>query len=142
MTLGSDPAITRGRRAPFTMIQIAASSVLVCGIQEAVPTAGGWGFWGQRRSRPLPRIVSLSRRMSIAPKDRVGLTGDSHPGKPAWIKTNLNAQRWLMGRRTCASMVAAGPQPALGEVISASSQDSDRGHDVSILMATIGPVGR
>jgi hypothetical protein len=48
----------------------------------------------------------------------------------------------LMGRRTWASMVAAGPQPAPSEVVSASSPDSDRGHDVSILMATIGPVGR
>jgi hypothetical protein len=48
----------------------------------------------------------------------------------------------LMGRRTCASMVAAGPQPAPSEVVIASSQDSDRGHDVSILMALIGPVGR
>jgi hypothetical protein len=38
--------ITRGTRTRFTMIQIAASSVLVCGIQEAVPTAGVWGFWG------------------------------------------------------------------------------------------------
>jgi len=42
----------------------------------------------------------------------------------------------------CASVVAAGPQPALGEVVSGSSQDSDGGHDVSILMAVIGPVGR
>ena len=41
----------------------------------------------------------------------------------------------MMGRRICASVVAAGPQPALGEV-TASSQDSDRGHDVSILMAS------
>jgi hypothetical protein len=48
----------------------------------------------------------------------------------------------LTGRRTFASMVAAGPQPAPSEVVSASSQESDRGHDVSILMATIGPVGR
>jgi len=39
-------------------------------------------------------------------------------------------------------MVAAGPQPAPSEVVIASSQDSDRGHDVSILMAMIGPVGR
>ncbi len=48
----------------------------------------------------------------------------------------------LMGRRSCASMVAAGAQPAPSEVVIASSQDSDRGHDVSILMALIGPVGR
>jgi len=42
----------------------------------------------------------------------------------------------------CASVVAAGAQPALGEVVTASSQESDHGHDVSILMASIGPVGR
>jgi hypothetical protein len=48
----------------------------------------------------------------------------------------------MMGRRICASVVAAGAQPALGEVVSGSSQDSDGGHDVSILMAVIGPVGR
>jgi len=47
----------------------------------------------------------------------------------------------MMGRRICASVVAAGAYPALAEV-TASSQDSDRGHDVSILMAVIGPVGR
>jgi len=47
-----------------------------------------------------------------------------------------------MGGRTCASMVAAGPQPAPSEVVIASSQDSNRRHDVSILMALIGPVGR
>jgi hypothetical protein len=48
----------------------------------------------------------------------------------------------LMARRTYASMVAADPQPAPSEVVIASSQDSDHGHDVSILMALIGPVGR
>jgi hypothetical protein len=48
----------------------------------------------------------------------------------------------MMGRRICASGVAAGPQPALGEVVAASSRHSDRGHDVSILMAMIGPLGR
>ena len=48
----------------------------------------------------------------------------------------------MMRRRICASVVAAGPQPALGEVVTVSSQDSDRGHDVSILMPVIGPVGR
>jgi len=48
----------------------------------------------------------------------------------------------MAGRRMCASVVAAGPQPALGEVIIPSSQHSDRGYDVSILMAMIGPVGR
>jgi len=47
-----------------------------------------------------------------------------------------------MGWRIGASMVAAGPQPALGKVVTASSQSSDGGHDVSILMAVIGPVGR
>ena len=40
------------------------------------------------------------------------------------------------------SVVAAGPQPALGEVVTVSSQGSDRGHDVSILMAVTGAVGR
>jgi hypothetical protein len=39
-------------------------------------------------------------------------------------------------------MVAAGPQPAPSEVVIALSQDSDRGHDVSILMALIGLVDR
>jgi hypothetical protein len=48
----------------------------------------------------------------------------------------------MAGRRIRASVVAAGPQSALGEVVSPSSQHSDRGHDVSILMAMIGPVGR
>jgi hypothetical protein len=48
----------------------------------------------------------------------------------------------MMGRRICASMVAAGPQPALGEVVTASSRHSDRSHDVSILTAVIGLVGR
>ena len=38
--------ITRSSRTPFIMTQIAASSVLVCGIQEAVPTAGGLGLLG------------------------------------------------------------------------------------------------
>jgi hypothetical protein len=47
----------------------------------------------------------------------------------------------MMGRRICASVVAAGPQPALGEVVTVSSQGSDRGHDLSILMAVTGPVG-
>ena len=47
-----------------------------------------------------------------------------------------------MRRRICASVVAAGPQPALGEVVTVSSQGSDRGHDVSILMAVTGAVGR
>ena len=45
-------------------------------------------------------------------------------------------------RRICASVVAAGAQPALGEVVTSSSPDGDFGHDVSILMAMIGPVGR
>jgi hypothetical protein len=44
-----------------------------------------------------------------------------------------------MGGRICASVVAAGPRPALGEVVAASSRHSNRGHDVSILMAMIGP---
>jgi hypothetical protein len=48
----------------------------------------------------------------------------------------------LMGRGTCASMVGAGPQPAPSEVVIVSLQDSRRGHDVSILMALIGPDGR
>jgi hypothetical protein len=48
----------------------------------------------------------------------------------------------MAGGRICASVVAAGPQPALSQVVSASSPRSDRGHDVSILMAMIGPVGR
>ena len=47
-----------------------------------------------------------------------------------------------MGGRICASMVAAGPRPALGEVIAASCLRRDRGHGVSILVATTGPVGR
>jgi len=47
----------------------------------------------------------------------------------------------MAGWRIRASVVATGPQPARSEVVSASSQDSDRGHDVSILMALIGPVG-
>jgi hypothetical protein len=45
----------------------------------------------------------------------------------------------LMVRPICASVVSTGPQPAQGD---ASSQDSDRGHDVSIVMGVIGPVGR
>jgi hypothetical protein len=48
----------------------------------------------------------------------------------------------LSGRRICASVVGGGPQPTLGKVVSASFQHSDRGHDVSILMAMIGSVGR
>src|SRR6266702_3254251 len=48
----------------------------------------------------------------------------------------------MAGRRLGASVVAAGPPPAPGEIVTASSQHSDRGHDVSILMAMIGPVGR
>ena len=47
----------------------------------------------------------------------------------------------MMGRGICASVVAAGPQPALGEVVTASSRHSDRGHDVSILMTVIGQLG-
>jgi hypothetical protein len=39
-------------------------------------------------------------------------------------------------------VVAAGAQPALGEVIAASWLRRARGHDVSILMAMTGPVGR
>jgi hypothetical protein len=48
---------------------------------------------------------------------------------------------WLSGRRI-SSVVGAGLQPTLGRVVSASLQHSDRGHDVSILTAMIGPVGR
>jgi hypothetical protein len=48
----------------------------------------------------------------------------------------------VMGRHICASVVAAGPQPALGEAVTQSSRWSDLGHDVSILMVMIGPVGR
>jgi hypothetical protein len=46
----------------------------------------------------------------------------------------------LSGRRICASVIGAGLQPTLGKVVSASLH-SDRGHDVSILTAMIGPVG-
>ena len=48
----------------------------------------------------------------------------------------------LLGRRICASVVGAGLQPTLGEVVSASFQHIDRDHDVSILTAMIGAVGR
>ena len=48
----------------------------------------------------------------------------------------------LSGRRICASVVGAGLQPTLGKVVSASFQHIDRDHDVSILAAMIGPVGR
>src|SRR5450631_4109123 len=48
----------------------------------------------------------------------------------------------LSGRRICASVVGAGLQPTLGKVVSASFQHIDRDHDVSILTAMIGPVGR
>jgi hypothetical protein len=47
----------------------------------------------------------------------------------------------LSGRRICASVVGAGQQPTLGKVVSGSFQ-IDRDHDVSILTAMIGPVGR
>jgi hypothetical protein len=47
----------------------------------------------------------------------------------------------LSGRRICASVIGAGLQPTLGKVVSASLH-SDRGHDVSILTAMIGPVGQ
>jgi hypothetical protein len=48
----------------------------------------------------------------------------------------------MIGRRICASVVAAGRRPTLGEVVTASSRHSTRGHDVSILMTLTGPVGR
>ena len=48
----------------------------------------------------------------------------------------------MAGGRICPSVVAAGAEPALGEVVTASSRHSGRGHDESILMAVIGPVGR
>jgi hypothetical protein len=48
----------------------------------------------------------------------------------------------LSGRRICASVVGAGLQPTVGKVVSASFQDIDRDHDVLILTAMIGPVGR
>jgi hypothetical protein len=72
------------------------------------------------------------------------LVGQQHLGLMVEIIVeNSNCGRTsLMGRRTCTSMVAAGPQPAPSEVVIASSQDSDRGHDVSILMALIELVGR
>jgi hypothetical protein len=47
----------------------------------------------------------------------------------------------IRGRRICAIVIAPGLQPALGKVVAAWWQDSDRGHDVSILMALIGVVG-
>ena len=43
----------------------------------------------------------------------------------------------MAGRHVSADVVAAGPRPAPCEVVSLSSQHSDRGHDVSILMATV-----
>ena len=46
-----------------------------------------------------------------------------------------------LGEQYLVAFQAPGELPALAEV-TASSQDSDRGHDVSILMAVIGPVGR
>jgi hypothetical protein len=48
----------------------------------------------------------------------------------------------LSGRRICASVVGAGLQPTVGKVVSAPFQHIDRDHDVSILTAMIGPVGR
>jgi hypothetical protein len=39
-------------------------------------------------------------------------------------------------------VVGVGLQPTPGKVVRASLQPSDRGHDVSILMAMMGPVGR
>jgi hypothetical protein len=39
-------------------------------------------------------------------------------------------------------VVGAGLQPTLGKVVSASFQHIDRDHDVSMLTAMIGPVGR
>jgi hypothetical protein len=39
-------------------------------------------------------------------------------------------------------VVGAGLQPTLGKVVGASLEPGDRGHDVSILTAMIGPVGR
>jgi hypothetical protein len=48
----------------------------------------------------------------------------------------------MAARRIWASVVAAGRGPTRGEIGNASSQSSDRGHEVSILIAVIGPVGR
>ena len=53
-----------------------------------------------------------------------------------WRDAELS--RW----RICASVVGAGLQPTLGKAFSASFQHIDRDHDVSILTAMIGPVGR
>jgi len=72
------------------------------------------------------------------------LTGGSRLA--CWLRLSLivaaGGLASMAGGRICPSVVAAGPEPALGEVVTASSRHSGRGHDESILMAVIGPVGR
>ena len=47
----------------------------------------------------------------------------------------------MVARRMWPSIVATGRGPASGEIGISSSQSNDRGHDVSILMATVGVDG-
>jgi hypothetical protein len=78
-----------------------------------------------------------------------GLRGDDAPGRQQQLSLVVEmifescscGLGLMMRRRICASVVAAGPQAAR-EVVTVSSQGSDGGHDVSILMAVTGAVGR
>ena len=94
-----------------------------------------WGFDGRERCQ-------RGCVEAFGPADDAA---GSHDQRGLLVKVTESCSSGLgsmMRRRICASVVAAGPQPALGEVVTVSSQDSDRGHDVSILMPVIGPVGR